>query len=259
MQAKAYGGEVSGTIAIDASGTTPTHTLNLRLDRVGALPLLSELAEFSWLDGEMQAVLDLGVKGANERTAISTITGTADVRLSNGAIRGVDIAKLMRGVAKDILNGWHQSASDRTALAELSARFRIQNGVATTDNLQLAGPIVRVAGRGSVDLPRRMLEFKVDPQLVEGLGGSSGPGEPIGLGVSVVIHGPWRAPRIYPDIAGILDDPDRAYKRLRATLGSSLLGGPGPAGNDGVDHLIKGIGDMFNIPLVDQKPFGSRP
>ena len=40
-------------------------------------------------------------------------------------------------------------------------------------------------------------------------------GDPVGLGVPVVIDGPWASPRIYPDMAGILDHPEDAYAKLK--------------------------------------------
>jgi AsmA protein len=39
-----------------------------------------------------------------------------------------------------------------------------------------------------------------------------------------VIEGPWVEPRIYPDIAGILNNPDAAYAKLWE-LGQGLFGG----------------------------------
>ena len=39
--------------------------------------------------------------------------------------------------------------------------------------------------------------------------------DPVGLGIPVVIDGPWIEPRIYPDMAGILDNPDAAYAKLK--------------------------------------------
>ena len=40
--------------------------------------------------------------------------------------------------------------------------------------------------------------------------------DPVGLGIPVVIDGPWAEPRIYPDMAGMLDNPDAAYAKLQA-------------------------------------------
>jgi hypothetical protein len=38
------------------------------------------------------------------------------------------------------------------------------------------------------------------------------------LPVPIVIEGAWSAPRIYPDIQGILDDPAKAYGALRKLI-----------------------------------------
>jgi AsmA protein len=38
-----------------------------------------------------------------------------------------------------------------------------------------------------------------------------------------VIDGPWASPRIYPDMAGILDNPDAAYAKLK-DMGKGLFG-----------------------------------
>jgi AsmA protein len=43
----------------------------------------------------------------------------------------------------------------------------------------------------------------------------------------VNVEGSWDDPRIYPDVAGILSDPDDAYAKLNA-LGQGLQG-PGRA------------------------------
>jgi AsmA protein len=50
--------------------------------------------------------------------------------------------------------------------------------------------------------------------------------DPVGLGIPVVIDGPWAEPRIYPDMAGILDNPDAAYAKLK-DMGKGLFGANG--------------------------------
>jgi AsmA protein len=47
-----------------------------------------------------------------------------------------------------------------------------------------------------------------------------------------VIDGPWAEPRIYPDMAGILDNPDGAYAKLKE-MGKGLFGPGGGFGGLG--------------------------
>jgi len=69
----------------------------------------------------------------------------------------------------------------------------------------------------------------------EGQGRAS---DPVGLGIPVVIDGPWAEPRIYPDIQGILDNPDAAYAKLKE-MGKGLFGGSG-GGLGGLGGLLGG-------------------
>jgi AsmA protein len=98
-----------------------------------------------------------------------------------------------------------------------------------------------MTGAGTVDLPGQALKFRVDPQLVASLEGQGGKTDMQGLGVPVIIAGPWAKPSIYPDIEGILKDPAAAYEQLNR-LGGGLVSLPG-AGNtgslSGIDGLIK--------------------
>jgi len=198
----------------------------------------------------MQAHIDVNARGGSQQAAISSLTGTVDVQLSNGAVRGIDLAKLMHDLTTNILDGWQQNASDKTPLSELSARFRLADGIASTDSLELSGPIVRVTGTGSIDLPAKTLQLKVDPRLVAGFQGS---GEATGLGVPVLIQGRWSEPRIYPDVAGILNDPKGAYNQLKAA-GKGLFGDMAHTGNNKTfDSLIEGLGNMFNPPAGNRR------
>jgi AsmA protein len=245
-----YRGEADGVISLDASGAIPAHTMHVRLDGMDVLPLLSDVADFESLEGILQANIDVNARGGSQQAVISSLTGTVDVQLSNGAVRGIDLAKLMHDLTTNILNGWQQNASDKTPLSELTARFRLANGIASTDNLQLSGPIVRVTGAGSIDLTAKTLQLKVDPRLVAGPQGSS---EATGLGVPVLIQGSWSEPRIYPDVAGILVDPNGAYNQLKAA-GKGLFGDTAHTGNNNTfDSLIGGLGNIFNPPAGNRR------
>jgi AsmA protein len=158
---------------------------------------------------------------------VEALAGTAKLEFTDGAIRGINIAKTVRSLSTGILAGWQESGEEKTDFAALGASFKIAKGQAQTADFHLQGPLVRMAGAGTVDLPGRTLKFRVDPQVVASLEGQGGKADLAGLGVPVIIAGPWSKPSIYPDIEGILQNPQAAYEQLNKLTGGlvSLKGG----------------------------------
>lgn len=222
-----YGGHAEGTLVVDASAAAPSHALRLDLTNMDAYPLLADSGDFHHLAGRMKASFDVRATGASPRAAIATLAGTADVLLENGEIVGINVAQMVRTLGGSILNGWQPSTAEKTDLTQLGATFRIAGGQATTENLRLTGPLVRMGGAGTADLLGKTLNFRVDPRLVLSLQGQGGPENPVGLGVPVMVQGPWREPKIYPDMQGMLDNPSAAFEQLRS-LGSGLTGPNSP-------------------------------
>jgi AsmA protein len=156
-------GKASGDLVIDASGNTPSYKLHTELTGVQALPLLQNVADFDKIDGKLQAKLDLRSSGNSQRAIMSDLDGTASVLFQDGAIRGINVAQMIRSLTSNPLSGWQGSAELSTDLAQLSASFAVAKGQATTDDLKLIGPLVRVSGGGTVDLGQQKLALWVDP------------------------------------------------------------------------------------------------
>jgi AsmA protein len=222
----AYGGQANGDLIVDASAADPTYTLRCDLAGVRALPLLKSVAEFDKLDGKLRAKIAVHSSGANPRAILSNLGGTVSANFGDGAIRGLNVARMIRSLTSGTLSGWQEVKEQSTDLTQLAASFRIEKGQATTSDLDLVGPLVRVTGTGTVDLADKSLAFRVEPKLVMTTEGQGRAGDPVGLGIPVVIDGPWAEPRIYPDMAGILDHPEDAYARLKA-MGKGLFGTDG--------------------------------
>ena len=170
-----YGGEVQATVSVNASDEPPVHALHVDLNGVRALPLLSDLGDFGSLDGRLQSKIDVRASGNSQNAVISSLAGTADVRIQDGQILGINVAKMIRTLTARTLLGWEDNRTESTDLTELSARFQIQEGRAQTTNLRLFGPLVRVTGSGTIDLNTKTLQFKLDPRLVASLEGQGGP------------------------------------------------------------------------------------
>ena len=106
-----------------------------------------------------------------------------------------------------------------------------------------------MTGAGTVDLGSKTLAFRVEPKLVMTTQGQGGSADPVGLGIPVIVQGTWSEPRIYPDMAGILDNPDAAYAKLRE-LGQGLFGQNG-LGSDksGGPNLGETLGTLIQQGL----------
>lgn len=237
----AYGGQISGEVILDATSGAPSFAMHSDLVGVRALPLLQGLAEFDRIDGKLQAKLALRSAGASQRALMANMQGTAFVNFQDGAIRGINVAQMIRSLTSGTLSGWQDnqnpSQEQSTDLSQLSASFRIDKGQAVTTDLNLIGPLVRVTGAGTIALDTKMMGFRVEPKLVMTAEGQGRTSEPVGFGIPVMITGAWSQPRIYPDMAGVLDNPDAAYAKLRE-MGKGLFGPDGA----GLGNILNSFG-----------------
>ncbi|HZE51692.1 MAG TPA: AsmA family protein [Bradyrhizobium sp.] len=239
----AYGGQANGEIDIDASGGTPAYTMRGDLVGVRALPLLRSAAGFDKLDGKLQAKIAVRANGQSQRAIMSNLAGTVFANFQDGEIRGLNVAQMIRSLTSGTLSGWQEGKELTTDLAQLSAAFRIEKGQATTTDLNLVGPLVRMTGAGTIDLGTQMMAFRVEPKLVMTTEGQGRAADPVGFGIPVIIDGPWAEPRIYPDMAGMLDNPDAAYAKLKE-MGKGLFG-PGGLGGSGGSGSSGGLSDIL--------------
>src|SRR5579871_593540 len=238
-----YGGSSSGELIVDASSGNPTYAMHCDIVGVRALPLLTSLANFDKIDGQMQAKIAARSAGASQHAIMSNMSGTVFANFQDGQIRGVNVAQMIRDLTASTLSGWQEQKSQGggTDMTQLSASFKIDRGQAQTTDLSLVGPLVKVTGAGTIDLGTKMIGFRVEPKLVMTTEGQGRTSDPVGLGIPVMISGPWSAPKIYPDMAGILDNPDAAYTKLRQ-MGQGLFGSAGAnLGNLNLGGLLGGL------------------
>ncbi|TWH96503.1 AsmA family protein [Bradyrhizobium daqingense] len=256
----AYGGQVSGEVILDATTGAPSFAMHSDLVGVRALPLLQGLAEFDRIDGRLQAKLALRSAGASQRALMANMQGTAFVNFQDGAIRGINVAQMIRSLTTSTLSGWQEnqnpSQEQSTDLSQLSASFRIDKGQAVTTDLNLIGPLVRVTGAGTIALDTKMMGFRVEPKLVMTTEGQGRTSDPVGFGIPVMIQGTWSQPRIYPDMAGMLDNPDAAYAKLRE-MGKGLFGPDGAGLGNILGNL--GLGGATAPGTGNANPQGPQP
>lgn len=238
-QAGFYDGVISADITANGAGSVPSIDVTAGMEGVQALGMLTDAAGFDRIEGTLKASMQVTGAGADSHAFARSLNGPVSVVVADGAIRGIDVAGLVRNVRSLIGAGYAQDPNARTEFSELSVPVTITNGVARADDIRVLGPFVRMSGAGSVDLADQTIDMRLDPRVVGSLDGQGGDFDVSGLGMPIMITGPLSGPSIYPDLTSILSDPNRALQAL-----TQLGGGVGElAGNAG--GLIEGLGDTL--------------
>ena len=238
-----YGGEGRGNLTLQTKSGIPTFAADFNLSDLSLLPFLGDVVEFSRLEGTGDLQFSATGSGRSERQFTETLSGSGSIDFKDGAIRGINIPKMVRGLTGGVLQGWQQAQNEKTDFSSLTASYTIDKGQLETSDLMLVGPLVRITGAGKANIPEQTLAFRIDPKVVANLQGQGGEAELAGLGVPVIIEGAWSRPRIYPDIEGILQNPAAALQRLQQTGGALLQATDGLPKNagDAAGSLIKGL------------------
>ncbi len=221
-----YGGSGAARLRVDARGDVPAIEKTLRLAGVQAEPLLRDAAGFDRLSGTAEARIAIKTRGRSEREMVSALAGEGAVTFRDGTIKGINLAAMIRNV-KTAFTGGAQEAQ-KTDFAELAGSFRIVKGVLRNDDLRLLAPLIRVAGAGTVDLPRRRVDYRIEPKLAATTEGQGGQADVAGLMVPVVVTGPWDGLSYRPDLSGLVGDVAKnpeALLKAGKNVGKGLKGG----------------------------------
>jgi AsmA protein len=206
-----YGGQGNGQVEVEVVDGTPRISNRFRLEGLQALPFLTDAAGFERLRGTANAEISLQTRGRTERELVRNLSGQGQAAFRDGAIVGINLAAMVRNVAT-AFQGGATGEERETDFAELSGSFDVSNGILTNDDMWLQAPVLRVAGRGQINLPERTLDFRLEPKAAKTLEGQGGERDVAGLLVPVIIRGPWHDLTFVPDLSGVaqraLEDPE---------------------------------------------------
>lgn len=200
MSATLYGGSLAGALSANAS-SPPRFTAKQTLRGIQIGPLLKDAIDKDPVDGKGDVALDVSATGATVSQLKKGLNGTASLLLKDGAINGINLAAALRNAKAKIGLGQATpqqgtaAAQDKTDFTELSASFRIANGIAHNDDLSAKTPLFRLGGNGDINLGEGSLDYTAKATVVPTLQGQGGPElqELKGLTVPVRLSGPFTA------------------------------------------------------------------
>ncbi len=209
-----YDGQGSGKFTLDASKPIPTFAGNLSLDGVSAQPLLNGAAGFNLLAGKAKVALQLSGTGGSEDEMKHSLAGQGSIEISDGSIEGINLTELIQGVGAGQMPNLEQGPGAKTTFSSLGGSFNIASGVAETHDLEMTSPLLKVTGRGTVDVVTSSLDFLTQPEIVAGPEGKGGANSLAGLSIPVRIEGPFDRPTFKPEIKSMFSNPEQASKTI---------------------------------------------
>ena len=204
-----YGGHVNGAVSLAANGNHIA--LNESLSAIDVKPLLQDVAGKDIVEGKGDVTLDIATAGDTVTALKKSLSGSARAVLKDGAIKGINIAQALRN-AKTKLSGGsaHQeaAATDKTDFSELSASFKIINGVAHNDDLAAKSPFLRLGGAGDIDIGNSQINYVLKASVVSSAAGQGGKEADSLKGLTLPVHvsGPLEKPAFKLDMASMISD-----------------------------------------------------
>src|SRR5204863_2206341 len=121
---------------------------------------LGELFGIRKLEGKGHLTLALEATGDSVMALTRTLTGTGTLTARQGAIAGMNVEQLLKRLEQRPLSIAGDFRRGRTPFDSFIVALRIQDGIATVEDVKLEGGAVRLAVGGSASIPMRDLDLK---------------------------------------------------------------------------------------------------
>ena len=199
LVAQIYGGSYSGDITYDARLTVPALSMDEHLTGVDMTQLAAATAKAKGrISGKANVNIKATARGADADDILKTLNGHFDANLANGAIEGVDLGYEL-ALAQSLLGGQAGPSvkdTNRTPFADFKDSATITNGVAQTSDLSIVSPVLKVTGKGNIDLRNSALDLNVVASIMKSATTTA-------LDVPMKVTGTYTDPTVRPDVEGL--------------------------------------------------------
>ncbi len=244
-QMELYQGGGKGGVRLDGGAAVPALEANFDLAKVQAQPLLRDVMDFERLSGNANGNVAVTAHGKSQRELIGSLGGKGALSFLDGAVKGINIGALVRNPVGAIVDPASQK-NEQTDFSEMSGTFTITNGILKNTDLELKSPLLRVTGAGTVDLPQRTVNYRIDPKVALTAEGQGGKSDATGIEVPVLVEGPFDHLTYRPQLDALLKDP-KALEGLKGLLNKPSTGAPAtgttpaPGAAPNAGDLLKGL------------------
>ncbi|WP_028574711.1 AsmA family protein [Desulfonatronovibrio hydrogenovorans] len=163
LTASLYQGTYQGLINLqDSGGGALVLNTSQSLENMQVGPFLRDLTDNDLLSGTAMIQSDVRSTGRNSDSLVKNLSGKARFSVDDGAIKGVDLEKMIREVFA-LAAGQIDSTSEQegeTEFTNLGATFDITSGIAVSRDLSMSSPVLGLLGDMTLDLPESSLDSR---------------------------------------------------------------------------------------------------
>ena len=245
LTAGLYGGKLAGAVTVDAAQGNQLAS-KMSLAGIAIEPFLMDLAKRNVLSGTGSLALDLKTAGANAYAMKAGLGGTMQLRLRDGAVKGINLTQTLREL-KAAFKPESQDetvpadTSKQTEFSEMEADLAFAKGVASVKRLNVVSPLLRVTQGepATIDFVKSELDLVARARVVNPAADPEGK-ELIDLKdvtIPVRIQGPFDKPSytlLWKDAVGAI---------LKRSLENKLRDAVSGKGKNGesIDKALKGL------------------
>ncbi len=240
-ESQTFGGLATGSFGVGTANDGVAVTSHLHFADVDLASCLGQIFGVHKLEGRGTLTFDINGSGGSVWALTRTLSGTANLVATDGALSGIDIEQLLRRLDKRPLSGNGDFRSGRTPFDRLALDLKIDQGIVSVSDLQIASPTVRVGLGGQASVPTRDLDLRGTATLV-----STGSDSEFNL--PFVVQGPWENPIILPDASSLIQRSPAAAPLLDAVKRHSA--------GDAVRSVID---QLFAAPAASSTPVTTSP
>ncbi|MDC0611503.1 AsmA family protein, partial [Vibrio sp.] len=238
-----YDGTITAKAVLNGTKATPAYSLDADIKSVQVQPLLVAAADNDILEGTGDITASITGSSLISDKLMKNLLGTIQVKFSDGAINGINVPQMIRvNYAK--FKGETLSEEDtvkKTDFSSLTSTINLKGGVASTSNLAMSSPLLRIHGEGSANYIEKTTDFLVRTSVVKSLEGQGGKSidELRDVTIPIKVTGPWEKPKyrlVFDDVLKqkANKELDRGLEKLDGKIKDEKT-------KEAVNSLLKGL------------------
>jgi len=203
LSANLYQGSAQLSASVNAAPATPNFAVIGNLTGVNVAPLTKDAANLDFIEGKGNISLNLTTQGNLVSALKKALNGSMGLNLTDGAIKGINLPKLVQGVQKlgksSSMETMGVNKDEKTEFSEFKVSFNVNNGVAHNDDLTVKAPMLRITGNGDIDIGNDSLNYTTKVTMSKTEGGDTAT-------LPVYLSGPYTALKFKVDYGAMISD-----------------------------------------------------